>query len=747
VTGDRPLFSRELLLGGLPARRATSVVFAIESRTARLVARSRRAVERYVSERATERAEAAFLAAMAEGRDPPIRPTIRDLERHAPDWANLVAPDPSLRASIAHRFAEKYRFRAGDVPRIRTALALDESAVDEAHRRLFDASIQTIYRDRLTARERVAWTGSRLGGRLEDMPPIWTAYALTLTETVGAGVLALPIALAGLGVGPALVLLILFGLVNLLTIAALAESIGRDGAIRYGSAYFGRLVEDYLGRTGRTVLSVALFAVGVLSVPSYILGVGFTLGTVTGTPPLLWAAVLFSVTLAVLRRGSLGATVATAIVIGVANIALLAGISAIALLNLDVGRLTAIPTIAGASTFGLAFGILLGAYFGHTSAVTAAKVVLARDPSGRSLVLGNVAAMATVMVLYAVVVVAIGGAVPAEDLIGFGGTAIEPLAKIAGPSVAVLGGLFVVLAMGLATIITSLALHNQALEVLGDRPAIQRRLQAVPNLRWLLAAVPVIVVFGAVPAMLAAGVGTFSGPLAALGTVATPILAGIFPMLMVLAARRRGEYPIAGAARIVGHPVTVTLVSAIFVAGILVQSWIVSGSLVDRVVGSIVTVVLGVVVVQALRSGAFRPRTVLELRAQGRTDPVRVSVVRAGRDATVPAHQGSACTSEDLERTPLTVAIPATDELEVWAHRVTDEGASLPISLQVGAVVGASSRALGDTSARGRLTAFLDGLPAEVTLGSSRSGTVFARGPTRIEAAGDAPLSSLEAPA
>lgn len=82
-TLDAPLFSRDQLMGGLPARRAASAIYAIENRTARLVARSRRAVERYSSEQAATQEENAFLAALADGRDPPLRPTIMDIEAHA----------------------------------------------------------------------------------------------------------------------------------------------------------------------------------------------------------------------------------------------------------------------------------------------------------------------------------------------------------------------------------------------------------------------------------------------------------------------------------------------------------------------------------------------------------------------------------------------------------------------------------------------------------------------------------------
>src|SRR5918911_3752732 len=90
----------EELLAGLPARRANALLFLIESRTAHLVARSRRAMEPFVTEEAAQERELAFLEAFALGRDPPLRPTIRDLERHATDWADLVARNPRVQAAV-----------------------------------------------------------------------------------------------------------------------------------------------------------------------------------------------------------------------------------------------------------------------------------------------------------------------------------------------------------------------------------------------------------------------------------------------------------------------------------------------------------------------------------------------------------------------------------------------------------------------------------------------------------------------
>src|SRR5918997_3516214 len=104
--------SREEVLGGLPARRASMLLFAIEGRTARLVDRSRRAMALGVTERSAEERERAFLQALAEGRDLPLHPTIQDLERYAPVWASLVPPDPAMRAAVAHAMGERYTFTA-----------------------------------------------------------------------------------------------------------------------------------------------------------------------------------------------------------------------------------------------------------------------------------------------------------------------------------------------------------------------------------------------------------------------------------------------------------------------------------------------------------------------------------------------------------------------------------------------------------------------------------------------------------
>lgn len=96
------LFTRDELLGGLPARQASALLFAIESRTAHLVAQARLVMQRFPTQEAAEESDLAFLEALALGRDPPVRPTIQDLERYAAQWVSLVPDNPRVQAAVAH---------------------------------------------------------------------------------------------------------------------------------------------------------------------------------------------------------------------------------------------------------------------------------------------------------------------------------------------------------------------------------------------------------------------------------------------------------------------------------------------------------------------------------------------------------------------------------------------------------------------------------------------------------------------
>ena len=710
--------SRDELLGGLPARRASTVLLAIEGRTARLMNDSRQAAARYVTEKTAEAHERAFLQALAQGRHLPIQPTIQDLEQYAPQWAALVPPDANLRAALARLLGEKYRFTAGVTPALRRALGLDDAAVQQAYRRLHGRPMAAIYARRLTHREQARWASARLAQGLENLPPFWTAYALTLTETVGASILALPIALAGIGPLAGVALLVVLGLVNVLTIAALAEAIVRNGNIRYGGTYFGRMVADYLGRTGSVVLTAALLVFIVLILIVYYVGVSVTLAAATGVPAAMWAALLFLVHLYFLRRETLNATIASALLIGAVNIGLILILSALALPHERAANLLHVdlPFVGGrpfdASILALIFGVILASYFGHTSVGNCAKVVLRRDPSGRGLVWGAVAAMATAVVLYCLWVIAVNGAVAPAVLARQAGTALIPLATTVGPLTYLFGTVYVILGMGMASIHVALALLNQVRDWLPARPPPPLPTPPIPGVaggvralvlsrgaRFWLGVTPLAMIVVIIEWMLLTRQGSFARPYAFMGTITVSLLGGIFPMLMLAASRRKGEHVPGMAFRLLGHPILLVGIYLLFLIGVFLHGLVIWQSPLQRLAAVFVGgAVLGATVV-LIRRGAFIQRVIVEvcadpneeaqaiftITANGKPAPADVRLRYSDGEQHIHAAAGKIAAHGSL--LSATFELPATTarELKVWAHRITPEGDSeaLPARLEV----------------------------------------------------------------
>ncbi len=477
---DQPeLLSRQDVLDGLfggHARAAATLLFAIESRTAHLVAQSRQAMERFLTEETVKERELAYLESLALGRDPPIRPTIQDLERYASRWVSLVPENPRIQAAVARLLGEQYAFTRRAVPGVRAALGLDGEAVQQAYQRLYNRPLESIYTARSRLPDRLRWAWSSLAGWLESLPPFWSTFALTLTETIGAGILALPIALAGVGPLPGIAILVVMGLVNVLTIACMAEAVARSGTIRYGNAFLGRLVTDYLGPVAALILLAGLTIECVLTLWPYYIGFSTTLRDATRIIPApAWAAVLLFIGLYLLRRETLNATIASALVIGAINIGLILILSVLAFTRLNLANLSYVnvPFLDGRpfepSILQLIFGVVLLAYFGHLSVSNCARVVLHRDPSARALIWGAALAQVVVMVIYGVWVVAVNGAIAPDRLAGQSGTALAPLAAEFGPIVHVLGSVFVILAMGIQSLHSSLPLYNLVRERLPTR--------------------------------------------------------------------------------------------------------------------------------------------------------------------------------------------------------------------------------------------------------------------------------------
>ena len=720
---DGPMFSRDALLGGMPARRASTVLFAIESRTAALVRSNRVNRAAFVGEHTAAEREQEFLSALAGGREG-LDVRIQDVEAHAPRWAELVPEGADVRAVIARLLGAKYRFTPDLVPRLRAALGLDEPAVADAYARLHGSPLSSIYAERLTPSERQRWFRARIARRFEELPPFWIAYFLALTETIGEGILIVPVAVAGIGPIPAVVLLAALGIANLITLGALAESVTRNGSMRYGTAYFGRLVGELLGPVASSAQSIALGIFNVVVLFAYLLGFASVFAGATGIPEGVWVLVLFAINVYYLRKESLDDTIASAIVIGVINLGLVGLITLVAATRIDPANLayTDIPLLNGrppdAATVGLVFGVVLVAFFGHTSVANASKLILTRDPTGRSLLWGNVAALATVIVLYCLAVIAIAGALGPEPLVATRGTAITPLASAVGPLVNVLGSIYVVLAIGIGSIYVTLGIYNQMIEVIRSPRVASTtalgRIGADRRSRLIVGLAPVFLVVVVLEVLLALDADWFAGPIGYVGVLAVPLVAGVFPMLLVMAARRKGEYVPGVVLSLIGRTGTVVIVSAIFLAGVFLHGLVIWQDPVARIAALVVGAFAVALVAVLVRRGGFRPRSVIEVRLEegGRGS---LNVTTAGRQVQPEQPLGeSTARGHTPELVRVAMEPGPSRELRVWSHHVSADGWSSTVPSTTTFTSGSPGPV--ESSATDPVLLPLDGNPVLVTI-------------------------------
>jgi hypothetical protein len=741
MSSDDVTFSRDELPHSLPTRKASMALFAIESRTAFLMERTRRALERFPTPKSIQERDNAFWKAFSEGRKPPIEPSIQDLEFYAEQWKSLAPESANMRAGVAYLLGQHYEFTYEMTPSLRNVLGLDTAEVKVAYQTMYGQALESIFRTSISIKEQFHWFRHRLAWRLETLPPFWIAYSLTFTETVGASILALPVALAGIGPLPGIVLMLILGFVNILTIMAMVESITRNGNIRYGNTFFSHLVHDYLGSLGTGVLTIALLTLIVLVLIAYYIGLATTLQDATTIPATLWALLTFAIGFYYLRRGSLSFTAASALIVGGINIGIIVIISLISLPYVHLQNLTFmdLPFVNGRpfdpSILNLVFGVVLASFFGHTSAASAAKVVLRRDPTGRSLMLGNIAALASALVLYCFWVIVVNGTIPGETLRGVFGTALSPLSDIVGPIVLILGSVFAILGMGMNTIHFSLAMFNQVREWLPDKPTKPLTNRFTDALfgqegRFWLGLAPVAVIFLLVEWLLVAGNESFTEQFAFIGVIIVPILGGIFPILMLAASRRKGDYLPAFVFKFLGWWPVIVAVYLIFFMSILLHGlfiWDVPSQRFAAV--AICTIILGMTVA-LFQKRLFTAKTVVELCVLGDAgEQATFNVVSKGRplestmdvafpDRTQLFQSGTGVIPEFDAVTSATIKLPPTSAkaLKIWLHQITNTGDTHPLAGQLQIGVDSSERRYNIAELNGEIIIDVDGGPCRLNI-------------------------------
>ncbi len=468
----------------------------------------------------------------------------------------------------------------------------------------------------------------------------------------------------------------------------------------------------------------------------YYLGLALTLAEATPVPVGVWAGVIFVCGIYFVRRKTLDATVISALVVGAINLGLILMLSTLALRHLRVEHLlyVHIPFINGSPfepvMLGLIFGIVLSAYDGHLSVSSCARTMLRRDPGGRSLIWGAIAAEASAMVVYILWVIAVNGAFAPQALAGLSGTVVAPLAQLLGPVAILCGTILAILAMGMGSIFISLAIFFMVQEWIPGRTrhtlALGRRqgkviftprdkasigltltylsLKRTQELmqgaysRFWLGLIPLILIFLTTEWLLLKKLESFSQMLDFLGIVALPLEIGVFPVILLYASRRKGEYVPSFVPRFLAHPAVVGIIYLVSVGFLFLHGLFIWQNTLQRAIAILVGVIILVVTYMMIRQGAFARRLVIELRqASAKEGGDTFTVTDSGRAATqvrvrlgyaelehvYQIASGSIPEFPDLRSAKFHLYGIKAQELRVWPHRVTAEGQSVNLPAHV----------------------------------------------------------------
>lgn len=346
------------------------------------------------------------------------------------------------------------------------------------------------------------------------------ATAVIAATTVGAGILALPIALSAFGTYGSALFLAVMGVLSLAAALMVAEALMRTD----GGVHFPALVGRYLGRWGGalTFAGLAIYVYGSLT--AYLIAGGALANALSGGAVPNWlgsvayfaalTGIVYAGTKAV--RGSEDASTVIVIVLAAAVIALALPFS---------GTVNATAAVADVPP---AFGVVLFAYFAH-EVIPSVRRRMGGDWRGllKALALGTLIPA----VLYVAWTVVIIGAVPHPLLVEAGANgqpATVPLGIVAGGLVALIGGVFAVFSMGSSYVGACFALADMFADLLAS--------MKVRAGRWAAVALSVL------PALALALLRphSFVEMLELAGIYGGGLAIGIIVPLAYLAARRHG---------------------------------------------------------------------------------------------------------------------------------------------------------------------------------------------------------------
>jgi hypothetical protein len=262
-----------------------------------------------------------------------------------------------------------------------------------------------------------------------------------------------------------------------------------------------------------------------------------------------------------------------------------------------------------------------------------------------------------------------------------------------------------------------------------------RRLALSDVGRFAFASLPIVVVGLLGETLLLTGSASFAGLLGFGGVIANSMTAGVFPVLLLLASRRKGDCVPATVYRILGHPAVVGGVYLMAIANLFLHGLLIYRDAWSRGCALFFGLVVVALTTRMLRRGAFARRVVVELRDDARDDAGGTLAVIAGghpltaditvsRGERVEAHHATTVALGNLSKvTAVTVRLPrgVGREVKVWAHRLTRDGASEALAATVALVCRAERRCFDVGLSSGQALATVNGEESrvEIALGDS----------------------------
>ena len=178
-----------------------------------------------------------------------------------------------------------------------------------------------------------------------------------------------------------------------------------------------------------------------------------------------------------------------------------------------------------------------------------------------------------------------------------------------------------------------------------------------------------------------------------MGVVTVPLLGGIFPVLMLAASRKKGEYVPETVFKWLGHPLVIISIYLLFSLSILLHGVVIWEQPVLRMVALLVTGIAFGMTYIVMQGGAFAKVGIIEIRVDHNLDGLALlSAVAAGQPLQVEMELDYGNEKQTLHAASVELArfnqlkklkielpqIPMRD-LKLWAHQITTEDNSISI--------------------------------------------------------------------